>query len=278
MEIEEFVDRVSQFLPFEIALEVDRIGIQVKTNRKSVSKVLVTYEVAFDVIEEAKKINAELIISFHPLIYSPLERITFDDRVGGLVFELVKNSISLVVLHTNFDAFRGGTSWLFAEKLGLCNIDFLVLNEKDPNYGFGVIGELQFPIEVTQFLKKLQKVTNSPLRWCQGRSDFVKKVALVGGSGMSFVQNAFDAGVDAFITADIKYHNFHEYNGRMALIDPGHWEMEYLVSVGLKNLLEREFKEELKFFVSNCYTNPIKYYPNEEYNKIQRELLVNIKG
>ncbi len=274
MEIEEFVDRVSQFLPFEIALEVDRIGIQVKTKRKSLSKVLVTYEVAFDVIEEAKKINAELIISFHPLIYTPLERITFDDRVGGLLFELIKNSISLVVLHTNFDAFRGGTSWLFAEKLGLCNIDFLLLNEKDANYGFGVIGELQFPMEVTQFLKKLQQVTNSPLRWCQGKSDYVMKVALVCGSGMSFVQNAFNAGVDAFITADIKYHNFHEYNGRMALIDPGHWEMEYLVSVGLKNLLEQEFKEDLKFFVSKVYTNPIKYYPNEEYNKIQRELFI----
>ncbi len=278
MEIEEFVERINQFIPFQVGFEEDKLGIQIHTNRANIEKVLIAYEVTLDVVTEAIQLDANLIVSFHPLIYNPLETIIADNRVGIIVSELIRNSISLVVCHTNFDAFKGGTSWLFAERLGLANLDFLVPNDKYPGFGFGVIGNFESPINELEMLEKVQELTYSPLRWCKGRTDELRKVAIVGGSGMSFAKNAFDSKSDVFITADIKYHSFHEYNGRMMLIDPGHWEMEYLVPWGLRNLFLEIFKQEVKIFVSNVYTNPIKYFLKGNVIETQRMLVLNKEG
>lgn len=274
MEIEEFVDRITQFLPFEVALENDKIGIQIKTLIRDIKKVLLSYEVTPEVVNEAKNLQVDLVVSFHPLIYYPLDSITIDDRVGFIINELIRSEISLVVFHTNFDAFKGGTSWLFAEKLGLNDLEFLVPNEKQPEFGFGVVGEFEDFLEINTFLEKVQSVTFSPLRWCVGKAEVVKRVGLVAGSGISFVELALKAGADAFITADIKYHLFHNYNNKIMLVDPGHWEMEYLVPFGFKNLLEKIFINQMELYVSKIYTNPVKYFTYENYNEIQKSKLL----
>jgi dinuclear metal center YbgI/SA1388 family protein len=273
MEVEEFVDIVKRYLPFEVGFENDKIGIQISSSRNRIQKILITYEITPQVVDEAIQKDADLIVSFHPLIYFPLNSILYTDRVGQIVQQLIKASISVVVLHTNFDAFRGGTSWLFAERLNIGNLDFLVPNKEYPNFGFGVVGEYEEPLKYVEFLGRIQNITYSPLRWCEGKTKFVKKVAIVGGSGMNFAPNAYLHNADAFITADIKYHSFHEYKGKMMLVDPGHWEMEYLVPDGLKNLLTSIFKEELSLFVSTIYTNPVNYYAGEEFNELQKKLL-----
>jgi len=273
MEVEEFVDIVKRYLPFEVGFENDKIGIQISSSRNRIQKILITYEITQQVVDEAIQKDADLIVSFHPLIYFPLNSILYSDRVGQIVQQLIKASISVVVLHTNFDAFRGGTSWLFAERLNIGNLDFLVPNKEYPNFGFGVVGEYEEPLKYIEFLERIQNITYSPLRWCEGKTKFVKKVAIVGGSGMNFAPNAYLNNADAFITADIKYHSFHEYKGKMMLVDPGHWEMEYLVPQGLKNLLKSIFKEELSLFVSMIYTNPVNYYAGEEFNELQKKLL-----
>lgn len=278
MGIEDFLVRIGEFIPFDAGFEDDKLGIQIYTEPKEIKQVLIAYEVTSEVIDEAKNYNADTIVCFHPLIYHPVDRITYETRVGLLISKLIQNGLGLIVCHTNFDAFKGGTSWLFAEKLGLVNLDFLVANPKHSGFGFGVVGEFQQPIAEKEFLELVQKVTFSPLRWCKGKSGKISKVAIVGGSGMGFAKDAFQLPSDAFITADIKYHSFHEYNGRMMLVDPGHWEMEYFVPIGLKNLFENIFKQEITFFVSNIYTNPVRYFAEIDYNEKQKLLVVNKKG
>lgn len=278
MKIVDFIEKLSNVIPFDSGFEDDRLGLQIQTTDREIQRVLVAYEVTSEVVDEAKMYNVDAIVSFHPLIYFPLEKITNDARVGVLVSKLIRKGISLVVCHTNFDAYRGGTSWLFAEKLGLVNLEFLVPNRLKEGFGFGVVGEFEKPLEENEILERVQDITFSPLRWCRGKSEKIRKVALVGGSGMGFVRNAYEVGADAFITADIKYHSFHEYDGKMMLIDPGHWEMEYLVPFGLKNLLDSIFKQELIFFVSNIYTNPVRYFVKENFNEKQKMLIVNREG
>ncbi len=274
MKIEEFVERATQLLPLGVALENDRIGIQIKTKKSNINKILLTYEITPEVVDEARMLQVDLLVSFHPLLYYPIDNISIDDRVGFLISELIKADISLVVFHTNFDAIRGGTSWLFAEKLGLKNIDILVKNEKFPEFGFGVVGEFDNYLDINTFLDKVQGVTSSPLRWCLGKDVKIKNVSLVAGSGISFVESALEIGADAFITADIKYHTFHKYSGKIMLVDPGHWEMEYLVPLGFKNLFERIFINQVELYVSKVYTNPVKYFVNENYNEIQKSKLL----
>jgi len=278
MTIEEFIEKLERVLPFDAGLENDKLGLQIKTYNGEISKVLVCYELTHGAIEEAKRYKANLIISFHPLIYYPLQNILNTDRVGTLVQELIRNSISLVVCHTNFDAYRNGTSWIFAKMIGLDVKGFLSENANFQNFGFGVFGEYTPEISVLEFLGRISDVTFSPLRWCKGKRDFISKVAVVAGSGFSFAEIAFEKNIDAFVTADISYHNFHKYNGKMMLVDPGHWEMEYFVAYALKELLEETFNGDLKFFVSNVYTNPVKYFADKNYNDYQEKELLNKIG
>ncbi|MFN3306895.1 MAG: Nif3-like dinuclear metal center hexameric protein, partial [Candidatus Kapaibacteriota bacterium] len=167
-----------------------------------------------------------------------------------------------------------GTSWLFAENLGLGNLNFLITNEKLPGFGFGVVGEFDDYLDTNTFLEKVQSVTFSPLRWCLGKDEKIKKVSLVAGSGINFVESALENGSDAFISADIKYHIFHKYNRKIMLVDPGHWEMEYFVPLGFKNLFEKVFINQVKLYVSKVYTNPVKYFVNDNYNEIQKSKLL----
>ncbi|NDA81447.1 MAG: Nif3-like dinuclear metal center hexameric protein, partial [Actinobacteria bacterium] len=85
-------------------------------------------------------------------------------------------------------------------------------------------------------------------------------VAMVCGSGSQYMQHALEAKVDCFITADVKYHQYHEAKGSIMLIDPGHAEMEKFVVEGLTTLLKQDEKiKELKIISSEVNTSPILY-------------------
>lgn len=274
MELETFIKELDKLIPFETALETDKLGLQIKSTRKEITKILVTYEVTEETILEIEQIKPECILAFHPLIYAPLTTINTDERVGKIVWELAKLDTSLVICHTNFDAYKFGTSWLFAHKIGLNIEDFLSPNLKYPNFGIGVIGKFEPSISVTEFLDRIFRITNSPIRWNRGKKEFITKVGILGGSGVAFADIAYDKSMDAYITSDISYHNFHKFNGKMMLVDPGHWELEYMVAFGLGRLLHHHFNSYgISIYVSKVYSNPIKYFPNIDLNQKQKEML-----
>lgn len=278
MIFEKFVDEINKILPFAAGTENDKLGIQIKSLKSNINKLLVIYEFTEETLDEIRHIKPDCVIAFHPLIYFPLTSINNDDRVGKLVLELAKVDVSLIVCHTNFDSYRFGPSWLFANKIELNVEDFLVPNQKYLDFGIGVLGSFQNHISIEELLDKIYRITYSPLRWCKGRIDNITTVAIIAGSGMSYANIAYQRKVDAFITADISYHNFHKFNGKMILIDPGHWEMEYPVAFGLGKLLGEHFnKFGISVYISKAYTNPINYYPNSNLQRKQIELLLHIQ-
>lgn len=278
MVLGELVERIQKFLPFETGLENDKIGIQLQPNSAEIRRLLVAYEITPEVILEAKEKKAECIVSFHPLIYNPLESILEQERVGNLLIQLIQNNIALVICHTNFDAYQFGTSWLFANALGLEEIDFLEPNPEFEKFGMGVYGKFEKRVPVTEFLLRIQKITQSPLRWCRGKADFIQYVGILGGSGISYSERAFEKRMDAFITADVSYHYFHKYNGKLMVVDPGHWEMEYFVPFGLSKLLMQVFSfDKLEIIPSLVYTNPVNYLSKDNFNRKQKTLISNIK-
>jgi len=278
MVLGEIVERIQEFLPFETGLANDKIGIQLQPDSAEIKRLLVAYEITPEVIFEANDKQAKCIISFHPLIYNPLESILEQERVGNLLIQLIQNNIALVVCHTNFDAYQFGTSWIFANALGLGEIDFLEPNPRFEKFGMGVCGKFEKHVSVEKFLLQIQKITQSPLRWCKGKADFIQSVGILGGSGISYSEKAFAKGMDAFITADVSYHYFHKYNGKLMIIDPGHWEMEYFVPFGLSKLLMQIFSsDELEIIPSLVYTNPINYWSEYDFNEKQKILINNMK-
>jgi dinuclear metal center YbgI/SA1388 family protein len=271
MDIYQLIFELEKLFPVKTALKDDRIGLQINAAKSHIESVLFAYEMTDSVVEEAVNLNCDLIIAFHPLIYSPLKVINPDERVGELCIKLIRNNISLYIIHTNFDAHNAGTNKIISDKLGLERTYQIIKPDVINTNGFGLIGT--FPIEMyfDKFIEKLSDIFSSPLRFCKGKKNIITKVAIIGGSGTSFLQNVIESGVDAFITADVSYHSFHLVAGKIWLIDPGHFEMEQFVTKSMIDIFIQETKyDDMKIHTSKVLTNPVFYYPNtDEYRNKQ---------
>lgn len=270
MTLGDFLDKINELLPPKTAMQGDRIGLQLQSSNIDFSKALVALEVTETVIAEAISKNCELIVTFHPLIWQALLSINSDERVGNLVTKIIQNSISLFSIHTTFDSYSEGTSKIISNLLGLEYIDFLVPSQTNENCGMGVVAQFASPIHPEKFLKIISNSFGGPLRYARGSAKAIKTVAIVGGSGTSFIDDVLAKNVDAFITADISYHQFHKAEGKLWMVDPGHYEMEQFVPEHLAKLLNDKFQSKAVFLKSETITNPVYYYPKNEKNDYRK--------
>jgi dinuclear metal center YbgI/SA1388 family protein len=134
------------------------------------------------------------------------------------------------------------------------------------NYGSGAVGELENSYSKSEFLKHISRQLNiKNFRYGEGPKDKIKKVAVCGGAGSDLIQAAINADADAFITADIKYHSFHDAAEKILLIDAGHYETEIHSLNELKRRLTNYTKinnSNIKIFKYNGSTNPIIFFNN----------------
>jgi dinuclear metal center YbgI/SA1388 family protein len=267
MNLSAFIHALEHALPPETAMKGDRIGLQLQSGREEISSVLVTMELTDSVAEEAIARGADCIVSFHPLIFSPLMALTNAERVGRICTRLIASGVALAVAHTNFDAFPKGTSAILAERLGLTIERTLAPDATREGFGMGIVASINVPESVADFTARIFAVTAAPIRHNTGKNLTVQSVAIVAGSGSSFIDHALAANVDAFITADVKYHDFHRTEGVMTIFDPGHYEMEQFVPFGLAELLgsiAARAGQKLHIMRSEIVPNPILYYPGTE--------------
>lgn len=261
MKIEEFISRVEKVFPPETAMPGDKIGLQLQSNNSNIQKVMVAFEVTPKVIDEAASLKVDMLLTFHPLIYSSLAQITNNDRVGNLVTQLIQNKISLYVVHTNFDTYKFGTNKLLADNLGLKVESFLMPDKLYTDCGMGVITSPEIPLTAAELLGRVKRICNSPIK-CNSMPEgkLFSRIAIVGGSGFSFVSEVLANKCDAFITADCSYHKFHEISDNLLLIDPGHFEMEQFVPQGIYGAIKEYFDGEINLIISEVDTNPVSYY------------------
>lgn len=279
MKIDRLIEILKQEYPEDTAIEKDKIGLQVYTGNENINRILISMELNPRVVDEALENHCNCILAFHPLIFRPLEIINIQDRVGNILYKLVKSDISLFIIHTNFDSYPFGTNYIFASKLGLKPVSVLYPDENFEGYGLGLIARTDRPLTEEELLEKISTVCNSPLKYCNGRkSEGIVNIGIICGSGSSLLKDEFSNQCEAFITADVSYHTFHRFEGKMMLIDPGHYEMEQFVPEALAKSLLNKYNNELpEIILSNIYTNPIKYYPdtNEYINRQINYRLIN---
>jgi dinuclear metal center YbgI/SA1388 family protein len=141
--------------------------------------------------------------------------------------------------------------------------DIYPLKNKNINFGAGALGELEKELTEKEFLNFVSKSLKiGKLKYCRGRSNRIKKVAVCGGSGSELLSCAINSGADAFITADIKYHAYHDAESKILLIDAGHYETE----IGSLNIVKKRIekilsgKDYIKVFKFSGSTNPVKFY------------------
>jgi dinuclear metal center YbgI/SA1388 family protein len=138
--------------------------------------------------------------------------------------------------------------------------DIVNLSNNHEKIGSGLIGELPKPIGETEFLGlllerfKLKVIRHTPLL-----NKPIKRVAVCGGAGSFLVSKALHAGADIYITADMKYHEFFDANGRMVIADIGHFESEQFTIDLLAEILEQKFPN-FAVLKTKTLTNPVQYF------------------
>lgn len=127
----EIISLFEQFSPKALAMEGDKIGLQVGDLSRPVENVMIALDVLDEVVEEAIRLNVNLIIAHHPPIFRALDKITMDNPTGRLMHKLMKHEISVYAAHTNLDVAKGGVNDLLSEALGLQDSEVLIPTYED---------------------------------------------------------------------------------------------------------------------------------------------------
>jgi dinuclear metal center YbgI/SA1388 family protein len=239
----------------ELQEDYDNAGFLVGERQEPCTGILIALDLTPAVADEAITLGLNLIVTHHPFIFSGLRRITSDNEAGRTVISLIRHGIAVYAAHTNLDNLPWGVNGILSEKLGLQNTRILKPfstphSPLSTPAGAGMVGELPEPMEVDAFLQKVKQVLRiptlrtSPLPTTHYSLPTVKKVALCGGSGASFIADALAAKADIYITADLKYHDFQRAEGRIILVDAGHYETEQFA----KEIFYRAISEKFRNF------------------------------
>ncbi|MBI4743642.1 MAG: Nif3-like dinuclear metal center hexameric protein [Actinobacteria bacterium] len=127
--VSDIIRIVNEIAPEYLAIDDDKIGLQVGGEGASVNHILITLDINELVLQEAIDTNAQLIISHHPLIFNELKAVVDSEFVGHIIRKAIKNDINIHIAHTNLDKVVGGVSDVLAEELGLKDTEVLFPDE-----------------------------------------------------------------------------------------------------------------------------------------------------
>lgn len=364
MKIKEILSVLEAMAPLAYAEDFDNVGLLVGNADAEATGVLVCHDALETVIEEAVAKKCNLVVCFHPILFSGLKKITGKNYVERAVIKAIKNDVAIYAVHTALDNHPQGVNKIFGDALGLSNTKILVpkqhfiqklvtftipdnveqvrnalfdagagkignyedcsfnskgigtymgnensnpeigerfefveaeeikievtfekhlqskilkalfsnhvyeeiayevyeLQNVHQNLGLGMIGELKSPMNEADFLQMVkEKMQTGGIRHSQFRNRPIHKVAVLGGSGSFAIKNAIQAGADAFLTADLKYHQFYEAENKLLLADIGHFESERFTKNYIVDYLTKKISN-FAIILSEENTNPVKYF------------------
>ena len=260
MYIKEIISLIEEYAPLKFQASFDNSGLLCGNPERELTSILLCIDVTEEVIKEAIDKGHNLIISHHPLIFSGLKHITPATYVERCVIDAIKHDITIYAAHTNMDVVANGVSGRMADKLDLYHRQILQ-PEGDPmdGNGFGIIGELQQPVESMAFLQQVKEIFRCDrLRYTTPHTPFMQRVAVCGGAGASFFKQALAGQADIYISGDFKYHDFFLTENRIMIADIGHYESEQFTKEIFYEILTKKISKFVVQF-SEINTNPIKY-------------------
>ncbi|MBO9129612.1 Nif3-like dinuclear metal center hexameric protein [Bacillus sp. 165] len=342
----EIINLFESMYPKFLAMEGDKIGLQIGSLAQPVEHVLIALDVTEDVVEEAIRHEAKLIIAHHPLIFHPLKSIQTDKAQGRIIEKCIKNEIAVYAAHTNMDIAEGGVNDLLADALGLLDTEVLIptyaeqmkklvvfvpashadsvrqavgnsgagfignyshctfnsdgtgtfcpqegtkpfigvqgklekveevrietifpasmqrkiiravleahpyeevaydiypLDNKGKELGLGKIGRLHEEMSLEQFAHHVKTCFDVPAVRVVGSPEAkVQKVAVVGGDGNKYINQAKFQGADVYVTGDLYYHVAHDaLMLGLNVVDPGH-NVEKIMKLGVQKQLQKK--------------------------------------
>lgn len=224
--------------PRELAESWDAVGLVCGDPAEPVERALVCVDVVDETVTEALELGAQLIVAHHPLLLRGVHGVPADSSKGRVVHRLIRSGVALFSAHTNADSANPGVSDALAAAIGLTVERPLAPHADNPETGLGRIGVLTEPEPFAAFVDRVSKALPATVPGVSGAGDpdrLIRTVAVSGGSGDSFLSAAAGAGVDAYVTADLRHHPASEHVEAVtvsaglppALVSVTHWASEW---------------------------------------------------
>lgn len=246
--IKDIYSYIESIAPFDTQAEFDNSGLLVGDMDKTIEKVLLSLDITDEVISEAKDKGCDLILSHHPIIFSPLKSVS----TSSIVYKLIKADLSALCVHTNLDK---------AENIGV-NVSLAnVLNLKNTQLfadEFLCVGELENTMSDAEFARYVKdKLCCKGVRYTKGNT--VKTVAVSSGAGGDAVTLKGKYGFDALVTGELKHHHFLEAKEKsLCAVEAGHFNTENIVLCPLCHRLSLQFND-VDFIISKRESDPVEF-------------------
>jgi len=250
--LKDIIDIIESAASLSTQAEWDNSGLQIGHRDAEIASVLLCTDVTEAVIDEAISRRCQLVLSHHPLLFHPLSTIqglTFQERVAE---KAIRHNIAIYSSHTPMDVYRRGISAQMAEQLGIQNYQPLTPE------GYGVIGNLPAPLQLEELLCQVkERFRPAAIRYTRPTGEKISRVACGGGACAEFLETAISQGAEAFISSDFRHHEFLQADGRIMVLDIGHFESEQFVKQIFLSLLA---EAPLQLYTAEADKSPVLAY------------------
>lgn len=210
----------------EVTPDWDPVGLQLGDPGAEVSVVAVCHEVTEEVVSRLEQTPVDLLVSYHPLLFTPTRTMLAGRSPGARSYRLIRSGVNLLVTHTDFDSAPGGTADALARFFDLSDVEEF---GDDPDTGLPAIGRIgAFSGSLgTVDAMVVSEFGPTGVRISGDRDMVVERLAVVPGSGAAFIESAADEGAQALVTGDVSHHKtVAAVDLGLAIVDPGHTTTE----------------------------------------------------
>ena len=225
MTVGDVVSVMESAYPPGLAESWDAVGLTCGDPQTTVTRVLLAVDPTAAIVDEARTLGAELIVTHHPLLLRPVHAVAAVQAKGRVIHALIRSGLALFTAHTNADHADPGVSDALAAALGL-----RVVAPLTPQ-GAGRMTELDHAESLAAFADRVSRSLPRTAHGVRVAGDLdrsVRRIAVCGGAG-DFLLGEAVASADAFVTADLRHHRAGEHleDGGCALVDVSHWASEW---------------------------------------------------
>jgi dinuclear metal center YbgI/SA1388 family protein len=255
------VENVTEFLgriaPLRLAEDWDNVGLLVGRPEAEVRRVMTCLTISPNVVDEAIKQQADLIVAHHPMPFHPLKRLTPQTPTGRMLLDLIAAGIAVYSAHTAFDSAANGINQRLARGLDLRGVFPLIFGEDGLGAGrTGWLEEAQTLAEVAESVKEFLDIESVQVVGDGAMS--VRSMAIACGAAGGFIEQAREAHCDAMLLGETSYHTYLEAEAYgIGLILPGHFASERFGMECLADTLIDEFAS-LEIWASQSEYDPVR--------------------
>ncbi|KEI45361.1 Nif3-like dinuclear metal center hexameric protein [Saccharopolyspora rectivirgula] len=253
--------------PPALAESWDAVGLVCGDPEEPVHRVLFCVDPVEATVDEAVQAGAQLLVAHHPLLLRGVHGVPANSHKGRVVHQLIRSGVALYCAHTNADSAVPGVSDALAAALGLSVRAPLAPHAEGAATGLGRIGELPEAEPLRDFVQRVANALPTTAWGVRAAGDPqqpVRTVAVCGGAGDSFLAAAQEAGVDAYVTADLRHHPAAEHLAQAdvpgtkvpALVDVAHWASEWPWCQQAADIVTAALPDTVEVLVSTRRTDP----------------------